>query len=83
MKKLIEFYPSPGFLSEKMVVFLAEGLTKGKTRMEEDEKIAQKVVTLDQALQWIRNGKIVDAKTVAGVLYYSSFVAAKARRRKK
>lgn len=79
MKKLLEFYPSPGFLSEQMVVFLAEDLTKGKTRQEEDEKIDQKIVTLKQAQDWIRSGKIVDAKTVAGILYYSSFVAGKAR----
>jgi ADP-ribose pyrophosphatase len=78
MKKLLEFYPSPGFLSEKMVVFLAEGLTKGKTRQEEDEKIDQKIVTLKQAQDWIRTGKIVDAKTVAGILYYSAFIAGKA-----
>jgi ADP-ribose pyrophosphatase len=74
IKKLLEFYPSPGFLSEKMVVFVAEGLTKGDARMEADEKIAQKVVTLSQAEQWIRSGKIRDGKTVAGILFYSTFI---------
>lgn len=82
MTELLEFFPSPGFLSEKMVVFLAEGLTKGKTRQEEDEKIDQRIVTLSLAEDWIRTGKICDAKTVSGILYYSKFARTKGRKRK-
>jgi ADP-ribose pyrophosphatase len=81
-KKLLEFYPSPGFVSEKMVVFMATGLTKGKTKLEADEKIDQRIVTLAQAEQWIKSGQIVDAKTISGILYYSKFARAKAKRRK-
>jgi ADP-ribose pyrophosphatase len=81
-KKLLEFYPSPGFLSEKMVVFMATGLTKGKTKMEADEKIAQKIVTLAEAEKWIKSGKIRDGKTVAGILYYSQFARTKTKKRK-
>jgi hypothetical protein len=37
--------------------------------------------------RWINSGRIVDSKTVAGVLYYAKFVAGKrkkaARKRKK
>ena len=29
-KKLAEFYPSPGFLAEKMTIYLATGLTEGE-----------------------------------------------------
>lgn len=82
MKKLLEFYPSPGFLSEKMVVFLAQGLTAGKSNPEEDEKIDQKIVALAQAEDWIRTGKIRDGKTVSGILFYSKFAAAKKKNRK-
>lgn len=82
MKKLLEFYPSPGFLSEKMVVFLAQGLTKGESNPEDDEKIDQKIVTLAQAEEWIRAGKIRDGKTVSGILFYSKFAAAKGKKRK-
>jgi ADP-ribose pyrophosphatase len=81
-KKLLEFYPSPGFVSEKMVVFMATGLTKGRTKMESDEKIDQRIVTLAQAEQWIKSGTIVDAKTIAGILYYSKFARAKVKKRK-
>ena len=75
--KLLEFYPSPGLLSEKMVVFLAEGLTKGKAHQEDDEKISTRAAALPEVEEWIRTGKIKDAKTIAGILYYSAFVAGK------
>jgi ADP-ribose pyrophosphatase len=75
--KLFELFPSPGFVTEKMEIFLAQGLTKGKARPEADEKITQQIVTLRDAKEWIRFGKIRDAKTIAGILYYASFVAAK------
>ncbi len=75
IRKLLEIYPSPGLLAERMDIFLAEGLRKGKARPEDDEKIAQKIVTLQQAQRWIQSGKIRDAKSIAGILYYARFVA--------
>jgi ADP-ribose pyrophosphatase len=74
-KKLLEIFPSPGLLGERMVIYLAEGLTKGDPHPEEDEKITVKVLPLGEALRWIRTGKIVDAKSVSGILYYARFVA--------
>jgi ADP-ribose pyrophosphatase len=76
-KKLLEIFPSPGLLGEIMEIYLAEGLTKGEAHPEEDEKITVKVLSLKEALRWIRQGKIRDAKSVAGILYYAQFVAKK------
>ena len=64
-------------LSEKMEIYLAEELTKGKSKQEADENITTRVLPLAEAEDWIRSGKIVDSKTVSGVLYYSKFVARK------
>lgn len=75
IRKLLEVFPSPGLLGEKMVIFLAEELTKGKARPEDDEKITQRILTLTDARKWIRSGRIRDSKTVAGILYYDSFIA--------
>jgi ADP-ribose pyrophosphatase len=75
IRKLLEVFPSPGLLGERMDIFLAEGLTKGKAQPEDDEKITQKVVSLREAEAWIRSGKIRDSKSVAGILFYSRFVA--------
>jgi len=75
IRKLLAVFPSPGLLGERMEIFVAEGLTKGAARPEDDEKITHRTLTLGQALRWIRNGKIRDAKSVAGILYYARFVA--------
>jgi ADP-ribose pyrophosphatase len=75
IRKLFEIFPSPGLLGERMDIFVAEELTKGKARPEDDEKISQKIVTLRAAEKWIRSGKIRDSKTIAGILYYARFVA--------
>ena len=75
MRQLLDVFPSPGFLRENMVIFLAQGLKKGAANPEPDEKITQRVFSLREALRWIRSGKICDAKTVAGILYYAKFVA--------
>jgi ADP-ribose pyrophosphatase len=77
MTKMLDLFPSPGFISENMVVFRAEGLTKGEAHPEEDEKITPRIFTLKEAERWIRSGKICDAKSVAGILCYSMTVAKK------
>ena len=75
IKKLIEVFPTPGFVNERMVIFLAEGLTEGAPNPEEDEQITTRKLPLRDAERWIRSGRIRDAKSVAGILYYSKFVA--------
>jgi ADP-ribose pyrophosphatase len=75
IRKLLEIFPSPGLLGERMDIFLAEGLIKGTAQPEEDERITQRIVTLREAENWIRSGKIRDSKSVAGILYYARFVA--------
>jgi len=85
--RLFKIYPAPGLLGEKMELYLAEGLAKGKSSQEADEKITQRIFTLAELEKWIHSGKIRDAKTVAGILYYSKFAAGKnkppSRKRKK
>ncbi|HEX4002806.1 MAG TPA: NUDIX hydrolase [Candidatus Acidoferrales bacterium] len=74
VRKLLAVFPSPGLLGERMEIFLATGLTKGTARPEDDEKITSRILTLREALAWIRRGKIRDAKSVAGILFYAQFV---------
>ena len=70
----LEFYPSPGFLEEKMFVLLAEKVTAGKATPEEDEKIMAKAFTRKELEQMIHSGKLRDGKTIAGLLYYFRFL---------
>jgi ADP-ribose pyrophosphatase len=70
-KKILKFYASPGFVAEPMTVFWTRGLTPGEAQPEDDEVIAQHLLPLSKAIQMVIQGKIRDAKTIAGVLWLS------------
>jgi ADP-ribose pyrophosphatase len=71
-KKLVAFYPSPGFVAEKMTIFLATGLTAGQATPMDDERIETRWFTPKEIEQAIRSGKIVDGKTMLGYLSWAS-----------
>ena len=73
VRQLCEFYMSPGVLSERMVLFLATGLTRGPTRLEGGEQIEPFVVSWDEAMALIRRGEIRDSKTLVGLLWYATY----------
>lgn len=75
-QRALFFYVSPGFLDESMTVFLARGLKKGQAQPEEDERIAIRFFTLPQALSMVMSGKIMDAKTIASLLWLEKAVFA-------
>ncbi len=65
---LTEFYVSPGFLTEKMFVYLATGLTETAQNLDGDEIIEIERVPLSAAIEMTRDGRIEDAKTIVGLL---------------
>ena len=68
IEKLTEFYVSPGFLTEKMFVYLATDLREGKQNLEEDELLSIEKFTFPEAFEKIKTGEIQDAKTIAGLI---------------
>ncbi|MGQ0761811.1 MAG: NUDIX hydrolase [Acidobacteriota bacterium] len=68
MEKLCEFFVSPGFLSEKMWLYLATDLQKTEQRLEDDEAIEIVRLPIERALQMITDNEIEDAKTIIGLL---------------
>ncbi len=64
--KLTSFYVSPGFLAEKMTVFLAEDLNPGEQKPMEDERIEMQWFRAKDVDEMISSGKIIDAKTMLG-----------------
>jgi ADP-ribose pyrophosphatase len=71
----LDVFPTPGFLEERMYILLAQELTSGDARPEVDEKIISRAFTASQLKQMIHRGKLRDAKSIAGLLYYFSFLA--------
>ena len=68
LELLSEFYVSPGFLSEKMFVFLATDLTETSQKLEADELIELERFTFERAFKMIRVKEIQDAKTIVGLI---------------
>ena len=69
-RKVLEFYPSPGVLSERTHLFVASELTAGAMRPEADEQLEPQVVAISQALAWTRDGTIRDAKTLLALWWW-------------
>jgi ADP-ribose pyrophosphatase len=72
IEKLSEFYVSPGFLTEKMFLYLATELTETAQRLEQDEILTIERYTIPVALELVRNGEIEDAKTIIALFLAGS-----------
>ncbi len=62
--KLGEIYPVPGYSTEKIIIFKAEGLKKRERTPEKDEVIEQFIFDRKKIISLFRSGKIIDAKTI-------------------
>ncbi|NOT48047.1 MAG: NUDIX hydrolase [Acidobacteria bacterium] len=68
VEKLCEFYVSPGFLTEKMHLYLATGLTETTQNLEADEILTVERHPLADLLEMVKHGEIEDAKTIIGIM---------------
>lgn len=74
-QKILDVFPTPGFVSERMVVYVARDLHAGVAQPEADERITTRAFFPREIEEWIREGKLRDAKSIAGILYYLRFCA--------
>jgi ADP-ribose pyrophosphatase len=73
IEPVCQFFMSPGILHERMHLFLATQLVAGPTRLDEGEQIEPLLVSCDAALAMTREGRIEDAKTLVGLLWWERF----------
>ncbi len=66
--KLTSFYPSPGFSSEVIHVYLAQDLVKKTVAQPDDEFILLETFPLKEGLAKIQSGVVEDGKTIVGLL---------------
>lgn len=74
-KKLASYWPSPGFLGEKMTIYLATDLAEGDAEPMEDERIEKRWFTSKELDELISSGKLHDGKTFIGYLTWKRFGA--------
>ena len=66
---IFSLYSSPGFSSERIRLYVAEGLSEGVAEPEEDERFEIRVWELDEAWSLVERDELRDAKTQIGLAW--------------
>jgi ADP-ribose pyrophosphatase len=69
-------WTTPGFTDERIHLWLATDLARGASKLDEDEFVELVRVRLSQALVWVREGRIVDGKSLVTLLFATRFFLA-------
>lgn len=66
---LADIHPCFGYSDEAMSLYLARELVAGDERRDHDEFLEVFLLPLAEALEWVRIGRITDAKTAIGLFW--------------
>ena len=69
------FHPCIGYSDEKIFVYLATGLSEHPARKEPDEFLESFEITMSEAQEWVRQGRITDGKTVIALSWAQAYLA--------
>ena len=70
VKFLLTMYTTVAFCNEKIDIYTAHNLRKTSQHLDDDEYIDVYAYTIDELTQMILDGKIVDGKTISGLMTY-------------
>jgi len=70
LKKMLTIYPSPGYSTESIHIYVASGLEKSTQKLEEDEELTIIEMGVDEAIEELMKRNEVDGKTFLALLYY-------------
>ena len=70
LELLNSIYTTVAFCNEKIDIYLARDLQKGKQHLDEDEFLNVEAWAVDDLVQMILERKIQDSKTICGILTY-------------
>jgi ADP-ribose pyrophosphatase len=62
-------HPVVGYSNERIEIFLARGLTHQGAKLDDGEHLEVFKLPLATALEWVREGRITDAKTITGLFW--------------
>lgn len=71
---LTEILTTPGFTDERIRLFVATEIEVGEVDRDEDEFIEVVRMPFSEAMRMVRDGEIIDCKSVATILYAGAFV---------
>lgn len=67
-QKLSHVVTTPGFCTEKIALYLATGLSRHEAHPDADEFLNLTTMPLSEAVRYVMEGEITDAKTCLGLL---------------
>jgi len=67
-------WPCIGYADEHMEYFLARGLTHQGSKLDDGEFLEVFELSLPEAIEWIRQGKISDSKTIVGLFWLEKYL---------
>jgi ADP-ribose pyrophosphatase len=70
-KKLVSYFPSPGYAEEKMTIYLATELTQGESQPMDDERIETRWFTKKELRKMLEANEILDGKSLVAFLYWA------------
>jgi ADP-ribose pyrophosphatase len=68
-RHLTTMHPAIGYANERIELYLARGLVQVGHQRDDDELIEVLHVPVREAMAWIRDGRITEAKAVTGLLW--------------
>ena len=63
------------YSDEHLEIFLARGLVAGESALDDGEFLETMTASVDELLQWVREGKITDVKTVIGSFWLEKILS--------
>jgi ADP-ribose pyrophosphatase len=66
-------HPVISYSTEFIDIYLAEGLTSGKSRLDEEEFLDVFAAPLEQLLEWVEQGEITDVKTTIATYWLDRY----------
>lgn len=68
-REVTTIYPCIGYSDERLAFYLAKGLTEGNHGRDHDEFLEIFRLPFAEAMQWVRDGRICETKTVIGLFW--------------
>ncbi len=72
LEYLCEMYPTVGYCTEKIFLYIATDLSEGQQKLDADEFVEIERYLPEEAVEMIYQGKIKDGKTIAAIFAWMS-----------
>lgn len=71
---LTTIHPCIGYSDERILIYVAQGLSERGHQRDEDEFLDNVLMPLSEAMDWVREGRISDVKTMVGLFWAEKII---------